>query len=275
MTDLPTPTVPPSLPSRELFSLALLGLPLSLLLAVGTGLLLMGLADCRHLPHGAGVLGVSMAVVAAGALGTSVLANLWRARRSARLAEAASVPVEAGDVIETLRVLASTLGVPAPSLRVLASEQPLAFCVLGRTPTLVISSWVLATLTESEREALLAHELAHLRTADRLLRWWGSGLWRATRGIPGLTSAWHTLDLAMEDRADSAAMAALGTEHPLRSARQKFLGAANGALPADMRRALTPWPLGHRLAMASLGGVLAMPLLPLLLVPLCTTWCAR
>lgn len=72
------------------------------------------------------------------------------------------------DVHATVRRLAQQADVPAPDLRVLETTVPNAYTV-GLTPTsstIVVSEGLLETLSPDEREAVLAHELAHVTNRD-------------------------------------------------------------------------------------------------------------
>jgi len=66
--------------------------------------------------------------------------------------------------------LAAQLGVAAPRLQLIDDGFPRA-CAVGRGPrssTLVVSAGLLTALTPGELEAVLAHELAHVRARDVL-----------------------------------------------------------------------------------------------------------
>ncbi|MBO9541431.1 M48 family metalloprotease [bacterium] len=262
------------LTARGGMALAALGLPASLILAAGFGLVLMAVAGCRHMSLELGVTGGSLALLAVGGLASSFLGNLVRARRARNLADQVSIEVEDEERLRVVTRLAARLGVPAPSLRAVVSDAPYAFGVLDRPPCIVVSTWVFDHLTDPEWEALVAHELAHMRREDRLFRWLGSLFWRSLKGMPGAHRTWQQLDTAMEDAADRAAGELLGDEAALASARRKFLAAeGTGTPPAQLLKALAPAPLPVQLALASLGVVATLPLLPLVVVPLCMSFC--
>lgn len=261
------------LTARGAASLAILGLPLSLLLMFGLGLAVMTWAGCTHLSASWMVIGASMAVLSLGALISGMTGNMYRTRRARRLAEAASIPVEDPARIERLPQLAQLLGAPVPELRAIPLDTPLAFGVLDRHPTLVVSTWVFDQLDEEEWEALIAHEIAHMRGDDRVMRWVGSGFFESLKGLPGVKGAWDRLEAAMEDAADRAAINALGGDQALRSAREKFLS-AQGTDDHGWHQIVSRPSLSYQLALASIGVVAALPLLPFVVVPLCVSFCA-
>jgi|GEM_PF-2436034 len=261
------------LTARGAASLALLGLPLSLLLTFGLGLAAMAWDGCTHLSASWMGVGAGLAVLSAGALIAGMAGNLHRAHRTRKLAETASLEVDDPDRLASLRRLAQSLGAPLPQLRAIPIDTPLAFGILGRRPLLVVSTWVFDQLDEAEWEALVVHELAHMRSNDRVLRWLGSGFFASLKGVPGAQGAWDRLEAAMEDAADHAAIAALGNDRALRSARGKFLGAP-GKDDHGWHEVLARPTLNYQLAMASIGVVMALPLLPFVVVPLCTSFCA-
>lgn len=267
------PTVRKALTARGAASLALLGLPVSLLTTLGLGLAIMAWAGCTHLSASWVVVGASMVVLSAGALVAGMGGNLYRARRARGLAETASLDVDDPERLETIRRMAEKLDAPTPGLRAIPLDSPLAFGVLGARPALIVSTWVFDQLDETEWEALVAHELAHMRRDDRLMRWLGSGFFEALKGLPGARGAWDRLEAALEDAADHAAVNALGDGEALRSARLKFLS-AEGTDDHGWHQALARPSLSYQLALASIGIVAALPLLPFIVVPLCVSFCA-
>ncbi len=217
--------------SRSGLALATLGLPLSLVFSIGFGFALMVLAGCEHLAQPFGLVGGSLATVSVGVLVTSLGANAWRSFTSVRQVDKISIEVDDEERLEVIADLAARLNVRVPTLRVVLLDTPLAFSVLGSKGSVVVSTWVFDHLTDSEFEALMAHELAHMRQRDRMVRWMGAWLWKAVRGVPGIKQAWSDLDTAMEDAADEAAIQLLGNGASLESARRKYLS-ANGDIPS-------------------------------------------
>lgn len=270
-----TTMVPRGVSPEGSMALATLGLPIALLLSSGMGVAMMAYGGCRHTSPTLGIVGGGLAVLSAGGCLTSFLGNWLRARRSRRLADQISIEVDDEERLEPMRRLAAKLNVPVPSLRAVVQETPLAFSLLDRSPSIVVSTWVFDQLTDDEWEALMAHELAHMRQGDRLYRWLGSLLQRILKGAPGTHQAWQRLDSAMEEAADRAAIDLLGTDAALASARRKFLEAGGSAPPdSHLIKALAPSSLRLRLALVGLGCVAALPLLPFLVVPYCVWLCS-
>lgn len=103
-----------------------------------------------------------LAASAAYAVGDRALLGMLRARPFA-LAEDPLLR-------STVDRLAAQLGLLAPRLQLMDDGFPRA-CVVGRGPrsaTVAVSTGLLTALTPGELEAVLAHELAHVRTRDVL-----------------------------------------------------------------------------------------------------------
>ncbi|HEY9722446.1 MAG TPA: M48 family metalloprotease [Oscillatoriaceae cyanobacterium] len=261
---------------RMLWALAALALPVSLGLTFAFGTALMGWSGCRYLAPSVTALGAAGTLVLLGAMSASVIANVYRTRRARVLAEQASVEVEDSERLDRLGELAARIGIPPPALRALVLDAPLAFAVMTSEPTIVVSTWTFDKLDDPEWQAVVAHELAHLRRGDRLARWVGCWLLRSCSLLPGARGAWERLDAAAEAEADRVATLAVGDAQALASARQKFANAcAPAAAESVVERFLKPWPLAAQFAFAGLGVVAVLPLLPFVVVPLCMHFCVR
>lgn len=82
-----------------------------------------------------------------------------------------------------------------------------------RRPTIVVSRDPLTILGDEELEAVLGHEVAHLRQWDYILNWLGLVARSALFYLPPWSIAWHVLAEARERRADR--LAASYTANPL------------------------------------------------------------
>jgi heat shock protein HtpX len=100
------------------------------------------------------------------------LASLFVQLRSARAATLASVDTvsvadaDRSDLRERLDRLAHLADTTTPRLVVADSDAPNSFSVGGSDPVVVLSEGLIDRLDEDELDAVLAHELAHLRNRD-------------------------------------------------------------------------------------------------------------
>jgi Zn-dependent protease with chaperone function len=263
----------PSVGARALWGVVALALPVSVSLTLGLGLGLMSLAGCAHLSPTLGAVGATVALLLVGALGASLVSHCHLARQARERVEQASVEIDDPDRLETLSRLAERLGAPCPSLRAIVSDTPVAFSLLGTPPAIVVSTWVFETLDPAEWNALVAHELAHLRRADRWVRWTGHWLLGASRLLPGAHATWRRIDAASEAAADQAAIAATGNTEAIASARAKFRAVGFDTPPASLQDAFAPLPTSERAAVTALGLLAVLPLVPLVVVPMCMAIC--
>lgn len=160
---------------------------------------------------GIGTLVLTSAVAAS--LLVAAVRETWRIQATHR--RLAAVATDAADeaIADSVAKLAASLGVKGPRVRVFNAAQPIA-CVAGTArPVMYLSSGLLAHLNADEREAILAHELAHLRHQDNLLAWLDAVLLRAFQLFPPLRRAWREGLVEREEAAD--ALAALTTRRPL------------------------------------------------------------
>jgi len=109
--------------------------------------------------------------------------------------------------------LCARRAVSTASVRLLASDAPMAFAGGLRRPAIVLSTWLLEQLDRSELEAVFTHELAHLSRRDYLSRWLARLLRDATVYLP---SAWYALQvLEAEEELQADAWAVRITRRPL------------------------------------------------------------
>jgi beta-lactamase regulating signal transducer with metallopeptidase domain len=123
----------------------------------------------------------------AGSLGWWMIAGLRVCRFLAYLRHANPAP-EA--LQERVRRLAGRLGLKrVPIVRMVAGRATPMLWALGRSPSLIMPAALWERLTESQRDTLLVHELAHLRRGDHWMRrfelvvlglyWWHPVAWWA------------------------------------------------------------------------------------------------
>lgn len=98
----------------------------------------------------------------------------------------------------------------AADLRVLDVREPLAYCLPGMRQRVVLSQGALAQLDDSELQAVLAHERAHLRARHDLVLEGFTAVHRAfPRGVRS-SSALDSVSLLIELLADDQAVAVSG-----------------------------------------------------------------
>ncbi len=126
----------------------------------------------------ASVLGAFPALVAVVVgLGFGLLATVWLLRAEVRNLRELSVrgtepadPEPHGRLVGAVDRLSGAAGVPAPEVRVLDAERPLAHTAGARgSAALVVSTGLLAALSDAELDAVVAHEVAHLANGDSRL----------------------------------------------------------------------------------------------------------
>jgi len=74
------------------------------------------------------------------------------------------------DLVRTVTLLATQAGIAEPEVFVTKRRRPESYAIGGRTNgTIIVTSGLLATLSESELRGVLAHEVAHLANGDSRL----------------------------------------------------------------------------------------------------------
>ncbi|MCX4444865.1 M56 family metallopeptidase [Streptomyces sp. NPDC058369] len=154
-------------------------------------------------------------------------------------------------------------------LSVLDTPEPDAYALPGSPGRIVVTSGMLRTLDGLEREALLAHERAHLAGRHHYFLVIGD---LASRCHPAMRSLRDAIALAVERVADEAAATAVGNRHLTARAigraalakstggpiRPSFAaGAAGGPVPQRVKALLQPVATPRRLAVAAAGLLLA------------------
>lgn len=142
-------------------------------------------------------------------------AHAMRVRRQIR---DISEPVVEGPLCETLARLAASVGVRKPELRVARTAEPLACSLgLGRT-TVIVSSGLLALLDDREREAVFAHELAHIKQNDHVVAFVVAWLRDGLCYMPTAREAWDRYAHDREIACDALSASATGRPAALASA---------------------------------------------------------
>ncbi len=111
------------------------------------------------------------------AAAAAVVAGRWAYLHGDRFVLRANVarPVQAGDpstavLVNVVAEMAVAAGVPAPSVYVIDDPDPNAFTI-GRDPqhaSIVVTRGLVGALTRDELQAVVAHEVAHIRNRDTL-----------------------------------------------------------------------------------------------------------
>lgn len=233
-----------------------------------------------------GTSGMLMALVVGGALNwvmyffsDKLVLKMYRAKLVSRAEEPALY-----DLVDRLRQRA---GLPMPALAIAQQEQPNAFAT-GRNPekaVVAVTAGLLARMPAEEIEAVIAHELAHIKNRDMLIMTVAAGLAAAIGFLPrliffggGRDNEGHgnpAIGLALmllaplgamiiqmavsrrrEYEADRVGAEILGRPQPLASALQR-LDALAHQIPMEIVPAAAPLAQVNPLA-AHRGGMLAL-----------------
>ena len=184
--------------------------------------------------------------------------------------------------------LAQQLNVHSPRVWLMAGQLTPMLWVWGWTPRLLIPAGLLDRLGPRQRQALLAHELAHWRRRDHWVRrfellvlglyWWCPLVWWARRELQQAEEeccdAWVVW--LLPDAARDYALALVQTVDFLSGARAVLPPAASGiGHVQSLRRRLTMIMRGTTPRALTVGGVLAVLALGALLLPFMPIWAQR
>jgi Zn-dependent protease with chaperone function len=136
-----------------------------------------------------------------------------------------------------------------PDARLLDHPAPVAFCIPGAKPLLVLSSGMVAELDDGQLAAVVAHERAHLREHHHLLLLPFVAWEAALPVLPAAGRAHAAVRALVEMRADDVALGSLTGSAPRRTLAQAIVVAAGGAGGAgvpDGALAVTGSALGTR-----------------------------
>ncbi|MFD2094099.1 M48 family metalloprotease [Blastococcus deserti] len=182
-------------------------------------------------------------VLASELLGVLVLSGLRTARTRRRHRELLELVVQPSAEL--------------PDTRLLEHPAPVAFCIPGARPLLVLSSGMVAELDEDQLAAVVAHERAHLRERHHLLLLPFVAWEAALPVLPAAARAHAAVRELVEMRADDVALASLSGSAPRRTLARAIVAAVGGAGGAGV-------PSG---ALAVTGGVAASRVVRLLEPP--------
>jgi Zn-dependent protease with chaperone function len=118
--------------------------------------------------------------------------------------------------------------VELPDTRLLEHPAPVAFCIPGARPLLVLSSGMVAELDDGQLAAVVAHERAHLRERHHLLLLPFVAWEAALPVLPAAGRAHAAVRELVEMRADDVALASLSGTAPRRTLAQAIVAAAGG-----------------------------------------------
>jgi Zn-dependent protease with chaperone function len=116
-----------------------------------------------------------------------------------------------------------------PDTRLLDHPAPVAFCIPGARPLLVLSSGMVAELDDDQLAAVVAHERAHLREHHHLLLLPFVAWEAALPVLPAAARAHAAVRELVEMRADDVALASLSGTAPRRTLARAIVAAAGGA----------------------------------------------
>ena len=115
-----------------------------------------------------------------------------------------------------------------PDTRLLEHPAPVAFCIPGARPLLVLSSGMVAELDDAQLAAVVAHERAHLSEHHHLLLLPFVAWEAALPVLPAAARAHAAVRDLVEMRADDVALRSLTGTAPRRTLAQAIVAAAEG-----------------------------------------------
>ena len=156
-------------------------------------------------------------------------------------------------------------------LRVLEGALPLAYCVPGRDPRVVLSDGVLDVLDRAQVDAVLAHEQTHLRHRHEVVMESFTAFYRAVPGPLRSRAPLDAVHLLLEMVADDAARRRTGAG-PLQAALTRLTGAVPlaedvAADPDDARRRRLDRLAAPHTRSVALNGVAVVAAAGLLVLP--------
>jgi Zn-dependent protease with chaperone function len=116
-----------------------------------------------------------------------------------------------------------------PDTRLLEHPAPVAFCIPGARPLLVLSSGMVAELDDGQLAAVVAHERAHLKERHHLLLLPFVAWEAALPVLPAAARAHAAVRELVEMRADDVALTSLSGAQSRRTLARAIVAAAGGA----------------------------------------------
>ena len=116
-----------------------------------------------------------------------------------------------------------------PDTGLLDHPAPVAFCIPGARPLLVLSSGMVAELDDGQLAAVVAHERAHLKEHHHLLLLPFVAWEAALPVLPAAGRAHAGVRELVEMRADDVALTSLSVPAPRRTLARAIVAAASGA----------------------------------------------
>lgn len=150
----------------------MLGSSVFLWLFLGVSLVLCyASSEAYELELSATVAGVfGRAALLAVAAGVPIAVLLRQISPRIVLRKVGKLKVPANGIAHTFETLRNRMSVPAAQLRLSATKVPISFAVDADKPTVVMSESLVSLLGKDELEAVMAHELAHIKNADTSLK---------------------------------------------------------------------------------------------------------
>lgn len=157
-------------------------------------------------------------------------------------------------------------GLDVEGLRVLDGALPLAYCVPGRSPRVVLSGGTLEVLDDTQVGAVVAHEQAHLRHRHELVRESFTAFYQAVPRPLRSRGPLDAVHLLLEMVADDAASRRTCPE-AVRGALER-LGdeGAGGDRARRLARLAVPYRRSLRLTLLVVGSAIALLVLPTVIV---------
>ena len=116
----------------------------------------------------AGVFGRALLLAVAAGLPITFLLRQISPRMVLRKVTQLRVP--ANEIARSFETLRNRMAIPGAQLRLSATKVPISFAVDADRPIVVMSECLISLLRKDELEAVMAHELAHIKNSDTSLK---------------------------------------------------------------------------------------------------------